>query len=170
MIETKINKLKDYASRIKDNVNLSIVLSFLDWFLRKMEIHFEKEIAQDFVPEKWDIYFIDLWNNIWSEENKRRPCSVYSTKRFNQSNTVVVLTIKSFYWKINKEYEILIEPNEINWLQKKSLIRITQIRTVSKQRFGGKIGTLDKELLEQIDKKISSILDIKKPTNDRQTF
>jgi len=43
----KINRLKNFIEHLVNDVNLSIVSSFLDWFMDKLELHFLKP-APDF--------------------------------------------------------------------------------------------------------------------------
>lgn len=82
----------------------------------------------------WDIFDIELWINIWSELNKRRPCVVVSKSSFNKWNTVIVVPIRSIkqyskLWSISFEIDIM-----WTWLIKKSYLTPINIKEVSKKK------------------------------------
>lgn len=90
LIENLLQKIKNIATDILN----PIVCQFLEWFEQILFLHFEKKIP-NIVLRQRDIYEIELWQNIWSELNKRRPCLVISDDGFNRWNTVVIIPIKS---------------------------------------------------------------------------
>lgn len=128
----------------------------------KIKIHF-KLPKSIFIPHKWEIYYVELWKNISTELNKKRPCVVWSEKKYNTGGNLVILPLKTYNNKFNQKYNVIIVPTRFNWLIKESIITITDIRSVSKKRFWGKlwiIGEFDKQI---IDQKLKNILWIKKP-------
>jgi len=135
----------------------------LDWFWNKIRIHFWKNNNEKLKFNKWDIYFVKLWKNIWTELNKNRPCLIYSDFYFNNWNDLVIIPIK---WnnklKYNKKIHIFLSKKEYNFLYKDSLIDLKWIRQISKKRIWKKIWILDKNILEKIDNKIIKIFWIKK--------
>jgi len=75
MWKNKLNKIWNLIDKIKNDINLPIISDFLEWFYEIIEINFNKKIPS-LKLNKWDIYFVKLWQNIWSELNKNRPCIV----------------------------------------------------------------------------------------------
>ena len=128
---------------------------------KKIILHL-KNISDIFVPHKGEIYYVQLGKNISTEINKKRPCMVWSEKKYNAWWNIVVLPIKSFRNTPIKSYNILLIPTKYNWLQKSSLLTLTDIRSVSKKRFGGKIWTIDEQYIVEIDNKLSNILWLQK--------
>jgi len=157
----KINRLKNFIEHLVNDVNLSIISSFLDWFMDKLELHFLKP-APDLVFEKWDIYFVDLWKNTGNELNKIRPCLVYSKKRYNFWWTILVLPLKSFKWSYKKDFSVFVSASVFNSLKKHSIADISSLRQISKKRVLNYIWRLEKEILCDIDEKLISILWLKK--------
>jgi len=46
-------------------------------------------------------------------------------------------------------------------LKKESVILVDQIQTIDREKFKGKIGKLGSELMEEIEKKLHTVLDLK---------
>ena len=164
MFLNKINKLTQRIEKIKDDINIPIISDFLDWFYDLFKINF-LDNTPNLKLNKWDIYFIELWRNIWNELNKARPCIIYSNYYNNNWNTVVIVPLKSYKSKINKNINILLKKDECNWLEKISIIDISSIRQISKKRILFKIWILDKRYMKKLDKKILRYFWIK--TNSR---
>jgi len=160
MFENKINKISNLIWKIKTDITIPLISEFLDWFYKKLDLHFIKnELKHPF--KKGDLIFVSLWKNIWSELNKRRPCLVYSVKKANFWNTIVIIPIKSFNWKIN-DFNVIIEPNNENNLIKKSIVDLSSIRQISKKRINKKFWVINNEILKNIDEKIINFFWIKK--------
>ena len=161
MYKTKLNRINNLIERVKNDINLPIISDFLEWFFEKLDIHFNKNIS-NLKLNKWDIVFVKLWKNIWSELNKTRPCLVYSNKLSNFWNTVIIVPLKSYKWKININFNIFIKSSENTSLNKDSIVDISSIRQISKKRIFKRIWKLDKKYLNEIDSKIIKIFSIKK--------
>ncbi len=153
MYKTKLNKIWNLIDKIKDDINLPIISDFLEWFYDKIEMNFEKNDL-NLKLSKWDIVFVKLWKNIWSELNKTRPCIVYSVKSANFWNTVVILPLKSYKWKISSDFNVFLNKSDELWLEKDSIVDLWWIRQVSKKRINKRIWKVQKELLNEIDFKI----------------
>ena len=158
MYKKYLNNINDYINTIVDDSNESDIPNFLKWFKNKLLIHFKRKTPVNLFPNKWDIYYVNLWMNIWSEINKERPCIIYSIRKLNKWNNIVVIPIKWFYDKIDNKYQILLNPDTINNLWKKSLANLMSIREVSKKRLKWKIWIIDNTKLKQIDEKMKIIL------------
>jgi len=160
MYKNKLNKIWNLIDKIKNDINLPIISDFLEWFHELLNLNFNKN-EPNLQLNKWDIYFVNLWKNIWSELNKIRPCIIYSNYFFNNWKTTVVIPLKSYKWKINKKVHILIYWNKINNLKLDSIVDLLSIRQVSKKRILLKRWFLSKKELEKIDKQILKIFEIK---------
>ena len=150
----KINKLQNLINKIKNDITIPILSDFLDWFYNKLNFHFNRK-RPDLKLSKWNIYFINLWQNIWSELNKSRPCIVYSRSLFNRWNTVTIIPIKSYNGKkFRRNINIFIKASDENCLDEDSMIDISWIRQIDKKRLWMYIWNLEYEYILKIDKKI----------------
>jgi len=161
MYKNKLNKILNLIDKVKTDINLPIISDFLDWFYEIIEINFDKKIP-DLKLNKWDIYFVKLWQNIWSELNKNRPCIVLSHYYFNNWDNITVIPLKSYKWKINKNIHILIKKSDVNNLESDSILDISTIRQISKKRILFKIWKLEDIFIEKINKRLLKYLWIKK--------
>lgn len=162
--EKKINILKNKFLELFNIQNFELIFDFLDWFKEKLDLNFNKK-NPDLKLNKWEIYFINLWKNIWSELNKKRPCIIFSDWFFNNWNTVSVIPLKSYEWKkYNRSINIFIEKNHFNWLKENSIADLSWIRQISKKRIWLFIWNLENENILKINKKIMKFFWIKKQT------
>lgn len=155
----KINKIQNLVEGLKSDINDQFISLFLTWFYEKISIHFYKK-SPDLKINKWDIYYIELWQNIWSELNKTRPCIVSSIKKANFWNTIIVIPLKSFNWKKINNFQLFLEATNENCLNEDSIIDFSWIRQVSKKRLLDKIWNIKD--FDEIDNKIKFIFWIKK--------
>ena len=82
------------------------------------------------------------------EQAGRRPVLILSHDIFNKrSGTVIAMAITSQPQKAGFPLTYSLEPGQ---LQKPSWVKISQIRTLSVQRIGGKLGTVEPEQLGEI--------------------
>lgn len=146
-----------------------------DWATKK------ERIALDFFrlrsgmswweKEKGDIFWCDLGENIGQEINKKRPVVVISSsKRNKRLSHVTVAPISSTikYKKIGNvtsglkyPFHFLMKSNVYNFLGNDSVIKLEQLRTISKNRLDGyPIGKLSEQDLKIINKKVSNFLDL----------
>lgn len=157
----KLNKIGSLIENIKNDINMSIISDFLDWFYEKLCINFNKNCLS-LKLNKWDIVFVNLWKNIGSEFNKNRPCLVYSLKKANFWDTVVVLPLKTYKWKLNNSFNVLLKLEDVDWLFKDSIVDILAIRQISKKRINKRIWKLKDYILLEIDEKVLNNFWIKK--------
>ncbi len=156
MYKTKLNKIKNLVEKIKNDITLPLISDFLDWFLEKLEIHFNW-LEKNLELSRWEIFFVNLWKNIWWELNKIRPCIIYSHKKYNYWNTIIIIPLKSYKWKINKNFHIFIKHWKNN-LKKDSIADLGSLRQVSKKRLKWSIWIIENDILLKIDKKLTKIL------------
>lgn len=90
--------------------------------------------------ERYAIHWVNLDPTIGSEINKTRPAVVVSDNSMNKTlKTIVVCPLTS---SIHPNWRSRIQ---ITVRDKEAEIVVDQIRTISKQRIGGKIGKLTTE-------------------------
>ncbi|MDD3262789.1 MAG: type II toxin-antitoxin system PemK/MazF family toxin [Candidatus Absconditabacteria bacterium] len=157
----KLNKIGSLIENIKNDINMSIISDFLDWFYEKLCINFNKNCLS-LKLNKGDIVFVNLGKNIGSELNKNRPCLVYSLKKANFGDTVVVLPLKTYKGKFNNSFNVLLKLEDVDGLFKDSIVDILAIKQVSKKRINKRIGKLKDYILLEIDEKVLNNFGIKK--------
>lgn len=106
-------------------------------------------------PKRGDIYWVQLDPAIGSEIKKTRPALIVSNNAGNEvSKRVIVAPITSSVTKIFPfEVPITIKNTE-------GKILLDQIRAIDKIRLGVKIGTCDKELIDQINDALKIVLSL----------
>ena len=94
------------------------------------------------------IIFADLNPTRGHEQKGKRPVIVISGDGYNKSGMLIICPTTT---KLKNYYgNILLEPDSLNGLEKKSEILISQIRTISQNRIIKKIGEITQKELEQI--------------------
>ena len=103
-----------------------------------------------------EIYWADLNPIRGREQGGIRPVLVISKNIFNQrSGTTVVLAITSVKPKV--KYPLVLELDCAS-LPKRSWVKLTQIRTISKQRFGDYIGQINAAQIREILAAINDLI------------
>jgi mRNA interferase MazF len=103
-----------------------------------------------------DIYWADLNPVRGREQAGLRPVVVLSKDVFNErSGTVIAMAITSQPQKAG--FPLTLEVIS-SGLPKKSWIKISQIRTLSVERLGKRIGSLSSEEIEQVIEGINEII------------
>jgi len=104
-----------------------------------------------------EIWYVNLDPTKGSEQSGYRPVTIISGNLLNKYLNVVIacpLTTKIKNYKGN----IVLSPNETNGLQQISEILIFHIRSISKDRFVKKIGTINTDEIEKLKIGINEIL------------
>lgn len=91
--------------------------------------------------------FTDLSNS------KYRPALVLID---NELDVTVAFISTRLKWK--EETDLIINPTSHNGLKKKSLVRLTKIATVDKSLVVGLLGSLEEDLISQLNKNLKIIL------------
>jgi mRNA interferase MazF len=103
-----------------------------------------------------NIYWADLNPVIGSEQGGLRPVLILSHNVFNErSGTVIAVALTSQPQRAG--FPLTLELDEKN-LPKKSWVKISQIRTLSKKRIGKKIATASYEELSLIIEGLNEII------------
>lgn len=144
--------------------------SLAHWMAKKISYHFDKQAQRSWKVKRGEVYFVDLGDNIGSEENKLRPMVILSSNSYSYNSPVftgAIITSSSGKQTSNnqqtnstgKDIEIAISGNYpyIDHGVHKNLhgtVKLNQIRTVGKERIvGKKICSLTTEMNE-IDEKL----------------
>lgn len=116
---------------------------------------------------KGDIVLVDMGDNAQgAEKTGVRPCVIISNDMMNQNsmNMVVAPLTDAKHKKIkNTDHyyliatQMLLDPDKTNSLDKKSIIQLEDIRSVSKKRVSRHIGKLSEIDLERVNKKLPKI-------------
>ncbi|MDO9288318.1 MAG: type II toxin-antitoxin system PemK/MazF family toxin [Thermodesulfovibrionales bacterium] len=100
-----------------------------------------------------DIYLVDFAPSVGAEIRKKRPALIISCNEANKHlRTVMVIPFSS---KIDKVYpfEVLVK-KEAGGLDVDSKLKVTQMRSVDKIRLKKYVGTLNDDILEELEKAI----------------
>lgn len=100
-----------------------------------------------------DIYLVDFASSVGAEIRKKRPALIISCNEANKHlRTVMVIPFSS---KIDKVYpfEVLVR-KEAGGLDVDSKLKVTQMRSVDKIRLKKYVGTLNDDIIEELEKAI----------------
>ena len=103
------------------------------------------------VINQGDVFWLDLGEPFGSEPGYRHPHVVIQNDSFNHSriNTVVVCALTTNRALAAAPGNVRLQKGEAN-LSEASVVNITQVLTLDKQRFREKIGTLSTRRLQQV--------------------
>jgi mRNA interferase MazF len=109
-----------------------------------------------------ELWWIDYGVPYGSEPGYRRPVIIIQNDLFNNSkiNTTVVIPLTTNLLLADVPGNILLDKKESK-LGKNSVILLSQIGVVDKERFIEKISKINKDTMEKIDNNIMFILGIK---------
>jgi len=113
------------------------------------------------VIRKGSIYWVDFSPAKGSEPTGRRPGLVVQCDPLNESrlNTVIVIAITSTLKFGELPGNVILRKGEGN-LPKKSVINVTQIKTVDKNSIKEKIGSLPKKRMTEVHEGMKLVMDI----------
>jgi mRNA interferase MazF len=116
--------------------------------------------VSDLLVKKGDIYFADLSPVIGSEQGGIRPVLVVQNDVGNKySPTIIVAAVTSQLNKAKLPTHVEIDAKD-NGLSKKSVVLLEQLRTIDKKRLKERIGTIDDELLPNVNEALTISLGI----------
>lgn len=103
-----------------------------------------------------DVVWADLDPTKGQEQSGKRPVLVLSHDVFNErSGTVIVAALTSQPQKAG--FPLTLELST-GWLPKKSWIKISQVRTLSTERIGRKLGRVMPEVMNQVVEGLNEII------------
>lgn len=131
----------------------------INWTSRKLYYHNAKINQRRWTVKRGEVYFVDLGENIGSEENKLRPCVVIQSNSYNFHSPVFIcaiisnslLTIPDIQIPITENYTYIDAQGNKKTLS--GTIDLGQIKTVGKERIISKVGTLNNEM-RYVDEKL----------------
>lgn len=104
-----------------------------------------------------DIYWADLSPTRGHEQAGPRPVVVLSHEVFNErSGTVIAMAITS--QPQHAGFPITLEVPDAIRLPKRSWVKISQVRTLSTQRLGRRLGRLPPEMLDSLVEGLNEII------------
>jgi mRNA interferase MazF len=111
--------------------------------------------------KRGEIWWIDWSPGRGSEQQGIRPALIVQTDAANLNpkypNTIVVaMSTKGK----PVPFHIPVQPSSQNGLSKMSYIKTEQLLTISKERLIKRIGGLEREVMEQVEKAIKLVLDL----------
>lgn len=104
--------------------------------------------------EIWNVFFDPVKGN---EQVGNRPAIIISGDTMNENSNLVIvcpLTSSLHYYKGHP----IIEPSDENGLELTSEVLVFQIRTLSKERFKRKLGSVSKTTVSSIHDTLNKIL------------
>lgn len=109
------------------------------------------------VPERGDVWLVDLDPVRGNEQGERRPGVIVSAGRFNRgaAELVAILPISSKNKRIPLHVEVTPPEGGVRTL---SFVMCDQIRTISKERLIAKWGSLSQTTMERIDDTVKVVL------------
>ena len=108
-----------------------------------------------------EIYSVNLDPTIGDEIRKMRPVVILNGGHEKHLKLAIVTPITQWkpHWEQNPFFVVL-TPDMLNGLEKKSAVACFQIRAVSHQRFVNRLGVISQDDLDRIKQSIALILDI----------
>ena len=111
------------------------------------------------IVKKGDLYFADLSPVIGSEQGGVRPVLVVQNVGNKYSPTIIVAAVTSQKHKAQLPTHVSIDAAG-NGLSKNSVVLLEQLRTIDKSRLRERIGTLNQELMPDVNEALGVSLGI----------
>lgn len=108
--------------------------------------------------KKGDICLIEFISFKGHEQIGLRPAIILSEE---VANLNLVIPLTSNMGALNYDFTLEINPSKINGLNNKSVAMIFQLRAVDKKKIKSKIGSIEGNILDEINLQIKNILKIK---------
>lgn len=109
--------------------------------------------------EPGDVVYIKLDPTVGHEKQKTRPCLVLENGNGSRLNLLIVVPITNATSKVALPF-VMIDDLKRAGCHKPSVVDCYQIRCVSLERLGDKIGSLSDETMDAVRKTIAILLDI----------
>ena len=108
--------------------------------------------------KKGGIYLVEFPSNKSHEQSGLRPAIIFS------DDVAEIISIIPFTTKINStkyNYTLKVSKSEFNKLNEDSIALIFQLRAIDKKRIKNKLGELEEDLLNKINKLLIEMLKLK---------
>jgi mRNA interferase MazF len=107
-----------------------------------------------------EIWLVNLDPTIGAEIKKTRPCVILNNDAIGVLPLKVIAPITDYKPRYkNVPWMVKLSPNDMNNLDKISVIDLFQVRSVSKERLVRKIGEISEQELEQCRKALEVVFD-----------
>ena len=111
--------------------------------------------------KRGDIFYANLDPVVGRETGKTRPVLVIQNDIGNMYSPTTIVAIITEYSEKKASYPICVAIRKKNGLKKDSVVNLSQIRTIDKNRLiAPKFGTLSKNLMEQVDNALKNSLEL----------
>lgn len=107
--------------------------------------------------KKGDIYVVNLFVGIGHEQHGYRPAILFSKL---SSGMAIVIPLTTNIEALSFAHSFLVVPTRQNRLAQESVALIFQMKSVDRNRFGKKIGHVDKVMLQKMNKIMKEFLEI----------
>lgn len=102
--------------------------------------------------KRGEIYYANLCPVVGSEQGGIRPVVILQNDKGNlYSRTTIVAAITGELDKPNLPTHVIFKSE---FIKKKSIVLLEQIRTIDKSRLGSFVGTMDDKTMKRVDKAI----------------
>ncbi len=105
--------------------------------------------------KKGDIFFADLSPSIGSEQNGTRPVLIVQNNTGNKFSPTVITAAITSHHKNDLPTHVTIKSEECQGLKKDSVVLLEQIRTLDKRRLKFKLGSINQNLINRVDKALT---------------
>lgn len=134
----------------------------LNWNRQKLYYNTAKKHQRYWIVKRGEVCFVDLGENIGSEENFLRPCLVIQSNSYNYKSPVFTcaiistskVTIPDIQIEIKGNYSYVDEKGNNRILS--GAIDLGQIKTIGKERIINNIGMIGSEMNEVDEKLINA--------------
>ena len=107
--------------------------------------------------DKGEIWVVNLSSGRGNEQSGSRPCLILANTK---TNLVTIVPLTSNLEALRFPYTLEIKSSEKNGLESDSIALIFQLQAIDKRRIVKKIGVVEKYYIEEISKKLRSMLQI----------
>ena len=144
------------------------------WISQKLYYCIGKEYQRRWTVKRGEVYFVDLGENVGSEENKLRPVVVLQSNAYNFSSPVFTcaiisnspMTISDIQVPIVDTYAYI--DNEGNSKVLTGTIDLGQIKTIGKERIISRRICILKAEIKDVDKKLFNVFGLTNILNSKE--
>jgi mRNA interferase MazF len=106
-----------------------------------------------------EIYYAALDPVLGRETGKTRPVLIIQNDIGNQYSPTTIIAVITEYSEKKAAYPICVGLNPESGMKKKSIVNLSQIRTIDNKRLtGGRITTLSEEIMKEVDNALRNSL------------
>ncbi|EKS4345161.1 type II toxin-antitoxin system PemK/MazF family toxin [Clostridium botulinum] len=121
-----------------------------------------------FMKRRGDIAYVDLGNPKGTNQGGKRPCIIVPNNKCNSNSTSIqIIPITSNLNKKNLPTHIFIKKDELNGLDKDSLILVEQTDLISTSQILNIVGRASDEIMRKVNAKLKIQFDLDKPDINR---